>query len=75
MVIGFVKLKNVFVKLNLKNKVLFMLYFFVLGLIDVIAGLLIIITENLFLSNIAKYIGIIILIKGIWSIITSLRSF
>jgi|GEM_PF-5560788 len=52
-----------------------MLYFFLLGLIDVIAGLLIIITENLFLSNIAKYIGIIILIKGIWSIITSLRSF
>jgi uncharacterized membrane protein HdeD (DUF308 family) len=52
-----------------------MLYFFLLGLIDVIAGLLIIITENLFMPNIAKYIGIIILIKGIWSIITSLRSF
>jgi uncharacterized membrane protein HdeD (DUF308 family) len=63
------------IKLNLKNKVLFMLYFFLLGLIDVIAGLLIIITENLFMQNIAKYIGIIILIKGIWSIITSLRSF
>jgi uncharacterized membrane protein HdeD (DUF308 family) len=44
----------------------------ILGLVDVIGGMGIIFSSNLFLQQIATYVGIALLIKGIWSVIMGL---
>jgi uncharacterized membrane protein HdeD (DUF308 family) len=44
----------------------------VLGLIDTIAGIVIIVSPNLILSGIAGYVGWALLIKGIWSMLFGL---
>jgi uncharacterized membrane protein HdeD (DUF308 family) len=39
----------------------------ILSLVDIIAGIIIIVSPNLILSGIAGYVGWALLIKGIWS--------
>jgi len=52
-----------------------MVLLLLLGLMDLIAGIFILISHNSFLSQIAFYIGIILLFKGAWSLFMGTRSF
>ncbi len=52
-----------------------MVLIFLLGLLDVAAGVLILIADSVFLPSIARYVGIAVLLKGIWSLLVSRRSF
>jgi len=47
------------------------IFFLILGIIDTVSAL-IIISGNTFLGELAYYLGIILLLKGIWTVITSL---
>ncbi len=46
-----------------------------LGLLDAVAGAMVLISGDAFLPQIAKHIGWILLLKGAWSVITGWRSF
>jgi uncharacterized membrane protein HdeD (DUF308 family) len=48
-----------------------MVLFLLIGIIDLLAGGIIVFSEELILSEVAKYVGIALIIKGIWTIITS----
>ena len=45
--------------------------FALLGFLDFLGGLGIILSEDLILPQIAKYIGVALLIKGVWTILLS----
>ncbi len=51
-----------------------MVVLLMLGLLDAVAGALILITNNPILPQIAKYVGWILLLKGAWSVLTGWRS-
>ena len=44
--------------------------YYTFSLIDIIAGLIIILSSDLFLGNIGKVIGILILLKGLYSLLS-----
>lgn len=46
--------------------------FLVFGFLDLLAGLILTFSGNLVLGDIAKFIGLVLVLKGIWTIITSL---
>lgn len=46
--------------------------FLILGSIDILGGVGIVFASQLVLAGIAKYIGIALILKGIWSMATSL---
>jgi len=50
-----------------------MVIFALLGIIDLIAGIIIVFSSELVLQPIAKYVGLILIAKGIWSLITGLK--
>lgn len=45
---------------------------FILGLIDILGGIIILLSPGIFLIEVMKYVGIILLLKGIWSVIMDL---
>ena len=49
-----------------------MVVFLIIGIIDVIAGLMLIFSTSIILPEIAKYVGIILVAKGIWTVLISL---
>lgn len=44
----------------------------IFGIVDLLGGLALTFGSVSFLSQIAKYVGIILIAKGIWTIITSI---
>ncbi len=47
--------------------------FLIFGILDLLAGLILTLSGNLLLGDTAKYIGLVLIGKGIWTIITSLK--
>ena len=48
--------------------------FLIFGVIDFLAGAILVGSGISFLGDVAKFIGIALLLKGIWTIITSIKS-
>jgi len=46
--------------------------FVIFGIIDFIGGLVLALSTGLFLGDIAKFIGWVLILKGIWTIFTGL---
>jgi len=46
--------------------------FLIFGLVDIIAGIIIIFSSGLILGDLAKYVGIVLIGKGIWTVVTSI---
>jgi len=48
--------------------------FLIFGIVDFLAGITLALSSGLFLGDAAKYIGLALIGKGIWTIITSIKS-
>jgi uncharacterized membrane protein HdeD (DUF308 family) len=46
---------------------------FILGLLDILGGTIIIFSKSVLFGVFAKYVGIVLLIKGTWSIIAQIN--
>lgn len=51
-----------------------MVLMLLLALLDIVAGIFTLTLHNPILPSIAKYIGIILLVKGFWSLVVGWRS-
>jgi uncharacterized membrane protein HdeD (DUF308 family) len=46
--------------------------FFVLGIIDILGGTIIYFSQSVIFFSITKYLGLFLILKGIWSIISDI---
>jgi uncharacterized membrane protein HdeD (DUF308 family) len=48
--------------------------FFILGLVDLVAGIIIVFSPSIALSFVMKYVGYVLIIKGVWSVVSDLTT-